>query len=155
VEAKMQALTTITPLTVYDRPSSTPRERARQAVDLAFELIDAVERNHRADIQCVLDRAETNALCLVLAAMHDEGRSVKAMLRDVPGLLGWLEQPRSRRAHGKPLRPCGTHAAFVRHKNRGEDVDPACAEAEKAYQRERSRSQRAAARSLPVEAVSA
>jgi hypothetical protein len=151
----MQSLTTITPLTVYDRPTSTPRERARQAVDLAFELIDAVERNHRADIQCVLDRAETNALCLVLAAMHDENRSVKALLRDVPGLLGWLEQPRRTRAQGAPLRPCGTHAAFVRHKKRGEDVDPACAEAERAYQRERSRVQRAAAKLTAVQGVSA
>lgn len=42
------------------------------------------------------------------------------------------------------LKPCGTHAAFRRHKNRGEEVDEACEAAGKAYDRNRPRRRRAA-----------
>lgn len=44
-------------------------------------------------------------------------------------------------------RPCGTHAAFNRHKARGERIDARCARAERAYQaaRDRRRTRSAAA----------
>lgn len=127
-------------MTVFDLAPSQPEARARQSLDMALELADAVKRNHRGDVQCVLDRADTAALCLVLAAMVDDDRSVKGLLRDIPSLLRWLGHPRATRA--RSLRPCGTHAAFVRHKNRGEEPDPECVEAERAYQRARSRENR-------------
>jgi hypothetical protein len=44
------------------------------------------------------------------------------------------------------LQPCGTHAAFARHKSRGEPVDVACAAGERAYQAERARRNRRLAR---------
>ena len=37
----------------------------------------------------------------------------------------------------RPLSPCGTHAAFNRHKLRKESIDDACIIAERAYQRAR------------------
>lgn len=44
---------------------------------------------------------------------------------------------------GRVLRPCGTHAAYVRHKARGEAVCDACLDAERTYQADRSRARRA------------
>lgn len=127
-------------MTVFDLAPSQPEVRATQAIDLALELADAVKRNHRGDVQCVLDRADTAALCLVLAAMIDDERSVRGLLQDVPKLLRWLNRPRLLRE--RPLRPCGTHAAWERHKRRGEEPCPACTEAERAYQRARTRDRR-------------
>lgn len=37
------------------------------------------------------------------------------------------------------LAPCGTHAAFNRHKSRGEDIDMACRIGERTYDRNRKR----------------
>lgn len=47
--------------------------------------------------------------------------------------------------NGRRLRPCGTHAAYIRHKTRGEPIDLWCLHAERAYQRARKRAQRRAA----------
>lgn len=41
------------------------------------------------------------------------------------------------------LRPCGTEAAWMRHKARGEPIDEACAEAHRRYHREYARNRRA------------
>lgn len=44
------------------------------------------------------------------------------------------------------LEPCGTHAAYNRHKARHEPLDDACIRGERAYQAARGRRVRAAAR---------
>ena len=49
----------------------------------------------------------------------------------------------NRRRHRVPVQPCGTPAAYDRHKAHKEPVDPACAEA--ARRRDRTRKRRAAA----------
>lgn len=49
----------------------------------------------------------------------------------------------SRRNHNVPLKPCGTHAAYSRHKKNREPVDEACERA--AYEYERNRKGRVAA----------
>lgn len=41
------------------------------------------------------------------------------------------------------LAPCGTHAAYARHKSHDEPIDDACRDAERAYQRARVRAARA------------
>lgn len=46
----------------------------------------------------------------------------------------------------RKLRPCGTHAAYSRHRGRGEPVDDQCLTAERDYQREKRRRLRAARR---------
>jgi hypothetical protein len=43
----------------------------------------------------------------------------------------------------RELKPCGTHAAFKRHKGRGEDPCGECRDAERTYQRNRFRRNRA------------
>jgi hypothetical protein len=61
-------------------------------------------------------------------------------------------QRRYARAHGIPvtavsrrrLEPCGSHAAFVRHKAAGEDPCDACWVAERKYHRDYKRARRAA-----------
>lgn len=44
---------------------------------------------------------------------------------------------RTRPGATRQLAPCGTHAAFVRHKAHGEEPDHECVIAERAYQRDR------------------
>jgi hypothetical protein len=124
-------------MTVFDLKPSSPEAKVRHTIDLALELADAVARNDRGDVQCAIDRADPRALCLVLAAMVDDERSIRGLLRDVPQLLRWMDSPRVRPR--KPLQPCGTHAAFSRHRARGEEPDELCREAERAYQRARDR----------------
>lgn len=54
---------------------------------------------------------------------------------------------RAARKAGTPrgqLMPCGTHAAFLRHKRYGEPIDDVCMEADRTYERERARRRRAA-----------
>lgn len=43
---------------------------------------------------------------------------------------------------GRQLKPCGTHAAFVRHWSHSEEPCEACKQAERLYQRDRFRSAR-------------
>lgn len=123
----------------FDLAPSAPADRAEQALPLALELVDAVRRADRNDVQCVLDRADAPALLVVLAAMVDDNRPVS-------DLLGWVpaDNVRQMRAAGqrRGLRPCGTHAAFIRHTARGEPIDPACLAEERRYQRERTRTRR-------------
>lgn len=45
-----------------------------------------------------------------------------------------VEREAAARVRELKLRPCGTHAAFTRHKDRGEPVDELCADAERDYQ---------------------
>jgi hypothetical protein len=51
---------------------------------------------------------------------------------------------RRRREEAREPMPCGTNAARQRHVDRGEPVDEACAEAGRAYWRERNRKRREA-----------
>lgn len=125
------------------RPSA-PADRAEQAVPLALELVDAVRCWRPSDVESVLDRADKDALLVVLAAMVDDTRTVG-------DVLGWLTgQPEPTTPRGpyarRVLKPCGTHAAYNRHVDRGEPVDPLCEQAERRYQRLRMRDRRAAAR---------
>lgn len=54
-----------------------------------------------------------------------------------------LRLPANRGSVVRQLKPCGTHAAFVRHKDRGEPIDAACEQAERDYQRAHKRKRRA------------
>jgi hypothetical protein len=62
-------------------------------------------------------------------------------MRLILARAGMLEQPRPRPRLVRPtrrvLKPCGTHAAFNRHKQRGEPIDPTCDAAERRYHAER------------------
>jgi hypothetical protein len=41
------------------------------------------------------------------------------------------------RGHSRPLKPCGSHAAYNRHVSRGEEIDDACGIAQRKYDRDR------------------
>jgi len=84
-----------------------------------------------------LTTEEAYALVVTLAAMIPQDQTVRE-------LLAWTEQPPTRPRTVK-LKPCGTHAAYARHKTRGEPIDPRCLNAERTYQRNRKREQRGAA----------
>jgi hypothetical protein len=83
---------------------------------------------------------EAYALVVVLAAMiptdHTAGQ-----------LLAWTEQLPTRAANARvvALRPCGTHAAYWRHKANNEPPCADCRQAERAYQRERKQRRHGAA----------
>lgn len=53
----------------------------------------------------------------------------------------------------RELAPCGTRAAYMRHKRRGEAVDQACQAANAAYQREKSGRAQDEERSTPIVAL--
>lgn len=95
-----------------------------------------------------------------LTAALEEERGLDATMR--VGIRGGLtatqratlENPRPRRksgqrGSGRPPAPCGTQAAWVRHRRRREPVDIRCAEAHEAYlahDRERQARKRAESR---------
>lgn len=110
---------------------------ALRAVDDAAEIICAVHDKDRVSIDDLLtarNTRELQALVVVLAA----ALSPSVRLHEA---LAWAD-PDSASARETPLRPCGTHAAFIRHKKRGEPVDDDCVVGERRYQRLRNRAWR-------------
>lgn len=123
-------------------PTITPRMAgvAEAHVPLALELVDAVHRWDRRDVMAALDRADLEALAVVLAAMVDQDRTLTQM-------LGWTDahMPTVRARSERPLVPCGTPSAAKRHKTWGEPVCPPCLRALREYDRDRAARKRAAA----------
>jgi hypothetical protein len=111
---------------------------AERLIPVAADLVERVREEGRESIGELLDSLsalERHALPVVLAAMvpHDQR---------VADLLAWVPRPNpprpsAARAGSQAVRPCGTHAAFVRHKSHGEPACALCAEAERVYQRNR------------------
>lgn len=135
--------------------ADTPKARGKLAaalVPVALDLVGRVRQENRDTITDLLDSLtpeQTRALPVVLAAMVDDAHT--------PGeLLAWVTWDEHGRALDPPpppaprqLRPCGTHSAFTRHKDRGEDPCQACRDAERTWQmlraRRRSRQRKGAA----------
>jgi hypothetical protein len=124
-------------------------ELAERLIPKALDLVMRVRDEGRESIGAFLrslSDLERHALPVVLAAMVPPDRTEA-------DLLGWVPRPntphastpqpaRPASAGTKTLRPCGTHAAFVRHKNNGEPIDELCEQAERDYQREYKRNSR-------------
>lgn len=105
-----------------------------RTIPTACELIDHVHTHNKKAIRQLLhnlNQQDIHALTIVLAAMIPEDRTIKE-------LLAWTNQL-------PQLKPCGTHAAYARHKTNNEPIDPLCQRAERAYQRNKKREQRRAA----------
>jgi hypothetical protein len=123
---------------------------AEQMVPVAAALACAVRDMDSGGIGELLagfTRQEFYGLAVVLAGMVPVDEPVT-------GLLGWVTwdermrplRERRRQVHVRsvPLQPCGTHAAFVRHRSNDERPCDACSGAEKAYQKQQSDARTAA-----------
>jgi hypothetical protein len=136
VSAAAARLRTV-PRDVRDRETERRyAELAERLVPIATELVARVHdegRESAGQLLASLSDLERHALPVVLAAMVPlEG--------GVADLLDWVPLPdNARPLRGRALQPCGTHAAFVRHKLRGEPVDEVCREGERRFQRARKR----------------
>lgn len=130
----------------------TAADRGRLAAELvpiAADLVFKVHHENRETIGETLDSltpAQARALPVVLAAMVDP----EAHLNDLLGWVTWDEHGQPLYAHDRhpdrpavaTLRPCGTHAAYQRHKAASETPCRSCVEGERAYQRAKTRRQR-------------
>ena len=106
-------------------------------VPIACQLAGHVHAHDKTAIHHIIRRLtphEAYALIVVLAAMIPQDQTPRE-------LLAWTEH-RPTRPRLVKLKPCGTHAAYWRHKNRGEPIDPHCLNAERDYQRVRKQHQR-------------
>lgn len=113
----------------------TGDDRVHDAIPGAMRLVMAVHDYDLPAAWDLLTDADLPALAVALAAMvNPDARPSQ--------LLGWTRCPAT---PARQLMPCGTHAAYVRHKKRGEEADPRCLHAEREYQRDRKRRTRAAA----------
>lgn len=99
------------------------------ALDLACTIRDeGPDAVRRATARLVATcQGDTGAALAVLAALIDVNRPVDAWWQRGLDGLGFKEPTRG-------LEPCGTHAAFNRHKDHGEMPCDACVVAEGAYQ---------------------
>jgi hypothetical protein len=119
---------------VLDYPGN-PEARARgdlaeRMVDKATDLALMVRDEGRPAVckfLCSLNADEKDALLVVLAAMAPvEDQSAADMLR-------WVRFDEYGRPLDRPLAPCGTYAAFRRHKQQQELVDDDCQRAAREY----------------------
>ena len=141
---------------------SAPLTRDDPSVIAGLELVGIVRE---CGPDTVNEFLEDNArdledICVALAAMVDDTKTPRE-------LLDWLHPKKYKQAMSqrvwamaqppkpKPklpprvygprvLTPCGTHAAYARHRSRGEAVCGPCGVEEKRYQRDRKRVERAA-----------
>jgi hypothetical protein len=118
--------------------AETQDEIAARLEKVAIELICRV-RDYPADdnarwVVGQVDAVDLVRLTLILAA---------AVPVDMPWrhLTAWVSLP----AKVTQLSPCGTRAAYLRHKAHGQAPDEACTAAYREYERARIRRRRAAA----------
>lgn len=116
--------------------------RVSDALDASLELIDAVRANNPDSVVTALRRADLHIMAVLLAHLADDSRSATPAVRSAAQLVGWAGPLGGSR---RPTKPCGTHAAYVRHASHKETPCPPCVEAERAYQRDRKRNARRAA----------
>ena len=115
--------------------------------DYGVDTIESwVRRRQRTDLE---------AIVVALAAMVPDDKTPAELLRWLdPDRLSRNARTRAREARrkaavvraGAPIdrvfQPCGTHAAFNRHRSRGEDPCGVCIAGERIYQRLRARDRR-------------
>ena len=117
--------------------------KARDAERLAAEAVQLVVMVRDEDPQVVgqhladLDTTRLAQLTIALAAMVPDDKPLSE-------LLAWCDS-NHQRSNVRQLMPHGTHAAFNRHKDAGQEPCSECREGERTYQRERARRRRASA----------
>jgi hypothetical protein len=150
-----------TPGVVIDHPARVKAAQygdlAARMVTVACELACMVRDEDKTAISEYLDNLtpgplplEVRALLIVQAGMIPVDTAPADLLnwlawdeygRPLPGPV--REPPAPLRASGPIVtQPCGTYAAYSRHKDRGELVDDDCQEAARTYWRERRRTRK-------------
>lgn len=152
-------------MTVIDHPERVKAcqrgELAERMVATACQLACLVRDSGRDEIGkflATLGAGERDALLVVLAAMVPDDTAPGDLLswitwdeygRPLPSPShakgGGVALPPRRRPGRAAVQPCGTYAAYSRHKDRGELIDGECTEAARAYWRDRERTKRAKA----------
>jgi hypothetical protein len=118
-----------------------PDDYADQVAEVAMELVSRVreddpEANARW-LKSVIDgEHDLVALAVVLAAAVPDDKPFSHS-------IAWTRMP------ARVLRPCGTVAAYRRHKARGEEPDQDCIEASRKYERIQKRLNRQQAVDAP------
>ena len=133
-------------MNVLDLPGN-PEARARgdlaeRMVGKATDLALLVRDEGRESVCAFLGKLggeEKDALLVVLAGMLPVEDMSSA------DMLAWLKFDEFGRPLEPPLAPCGTYAAFRRHKQRGELTDDDCERAAREYWAERNRIRKTAA----------
>lgn len=106
-----------------------------RAVTQRIEIEQGIARGETVIDMCRRLRVAEDDVCAVWLRMD---RINETGDTDLP-----RGRPRTAYRRGKkgprPEAPCGTRAAFDRHRRRGEDIDAACIDAERVYQAARWR----------------
>lgn len=126
------------------------RARAAAALTLATSMLDGQDDHDADSIRALLDQADPVALTLALAELYHRHPLPKAVRRLTRSLDALGHVPSTRRPHGGPLAPCGTHSAYNRHLARGELIDDACRQGQRAYDAQRKRRTRRVASAARV-----
>lgn len=107
-----------------------------RALYTAQLLIGAVRDNNATAVARLITRLparDLQALAVTLAALVPYDQSIRE-------LLAWNDDLRT--PDGRQLQPHGTHAAYTRHKKRGEQPCDDCMVGERNFQRARARNRR-------------
>lgn len=120
------------------------RERTRDAVGRALDLIDAVQGDDGKAVDAALATKDLHVVALVLAQLADDGRPVGDLYERTARLVRLSRDTAFR--DPDDLMPCGTHSAYNRHLARNEQPCAECKAAERVYSRNRKRRVRAEAR---------
>lgn len=107
------------------------------ATDLAVALRDEGPVAVRSAAQRLLSACGNDPIAAVSVAA--------ALIRTDQSIDAWWQRGLDAVGQVDQIRPCGTHSAFNRHRDRGEEPCPDCWEAERTYQRDAKRRQRRAA----------
>ena len=116
----------------------------------ALAMVTAV-RTGPDEVGRILELADLPALAVALAALVPDDQTINNLLRWYHPHLPAAPAPATTAARERSalavrvLQPCGTHAAYARHKTRREPACDACTVAERAYQNARPRDRRKAA----------
>ena len=132
--------------------SGTPLDRVERVLPIALAMVGAV-REGPDQVAHTLELAEADmpAVMVALAALVPDDRSAAELLRWYHGeRKDKAQRLRERARVRRPVAECGTRSGFGRHKNLCEPVCGPCAEAERLYQRERKRRDRAAVVSADI-----
>ncbi len=121
----------------------TPDELADRLAEIGAQLVARVREDdpeaYLRWLRAMVAPGELEALCIVLAAA-------------VPTNQTWLQLTAWTSGETSPrLRPCGTLAAYARHRARRQQPCEPCMEVKRAYDRKRIREKRAKAVDKPVD----